>query len=117
MYMETFRREGDCFVLGGLNDVRLQAARYHLAKGDFYLPFEQLVRLGVRDVQTIPRIAKLYSQIAAMTSFLVHYDGGRYRDALVSCLAAIYDGSQDPQLLARATGTSMPSWTSSIGST
>ena len=40
-----------------------------------------------------------------MTNFLVHYDDGRYRDALVSCLAAIYDGSQDPDLLARATGT------------
>ncbi len=106
MYMETFRREGDCFVLGGLNDIRLQAARYHLAKNDFYVPFDRLVRLGVRDIQTDPQIAKLYSQIAAMTSFLMHYDGGRYRDALVKCLAAIYDGSQDPDLLARETGTS-----------
>jgi hypothetical protein len=105
MYMETFRREGDCFVLGGLNDVRLQAARYHLAKNDFYLPFDKLVRLGVRDIQTHPEIAKLYSQIAAMTSFLVHYEDGRYRDALVNCLSAIYDGSQDPNLLAHATGT------------
>ncbi len=105
MYMETFRREGDCFVLGGLGDVRLEAARYHLAKNDFYVPFEKLVRLGVRDIQTHPEIAKLYSQIAAMTSFLVHFDGGRYRDALVKCLAAIYDGSQDPDLLAHATGT------------
>jgi hypothetical protein len=105
MYMETFRREGDCFVLGGLGDVRLEAARYHLEKGDFYVPFEKLVRMGVRDIQTHPEIAKLYSQIAAMTSFLAHYDGGRYRDALVKCLAATYDGSQDSDLLARATGT------------
>ncbi len=105
MYMETLRREGDCFVLGGLSDVRVQAARYHLEKKDFYLPFHKLVRMGVRDVQGHPEIAKLYSQIAGMTSFLVHYEDGRYRDALVSCLAAIYDGSQDPELLARATGT------------
>jgi hypothetical protein len=40
-----------------------------------------------------------------MTSFLIHYDNGRYRDALVRCLAAIYNGSQDPDLLARTTGT------------
>jgi hypothetical protein len=105
LYMETFRREGDSFVLGGLDDVRLEAARYHLEKRDFYVPFEKLVRMGVKDIQTHPEIAKLYSQIAAMTSFLVHYDNGRYRDALVKCLAAIYDGSQDPDLLARATGT------------
>ena len=105
MYMETLRCEGDCFVLGGLNDVRMKAARYHLEKKDFYLPFDKLVRMGVQDVQGHPRIAMLYSQIAAMTNFLVHDGDGRYRDALVSCLAAIYDGSQDPDLLARATGT------------
>jgi hypothetical protein len=105
LYMETFRREGDCFVLGDGSDARMAAARYHLAKDDFYVPFDKLVRLGVHDIQTHPEIAKLYSQIAAMTSFLVHYDGGRYRDALVSCLAAVYDGNQDPQLLARMTRT------------
>jgi hypothetical protein len=105
MYMETLRREGDCFVLGGLGDVRMEAARYHLEKKDFYLPFHKLVRMGVQDVQGHPEIAKLYSQIAAMTNFLMHDADGRYRDALVSCLAAIYDGSQDPGLLARATGT------------
>jgi hypothetical protein len=106
MYMETLRREGDCFVLGGLSDVRMEAARYHVKKKDFYLPFHELVRMGVQDVQGHAEIAKLYSQIAGMTNFLVHYEDGRYRDALVSSLAAIYDGSQDPDLLARATGTS-----------
>ena len=60
--------------------------------------------MGVQDVQTHPQIAKLYSQIAGMTNFLMHYDDGRYRDALVVCLAAIYDGSQDPDILARTTG-------------
>ena len=107
MYMETLRREGDCFVLGGLDDVRMQAARYHLEKNDFYVPFDKLVRMGVEDVQRHPQIAKLYSQIAGMANFLVHYDDGRYRDALVTCLAAIYDGSQDPDLLARATGAEL----------
>jgi hypothetical protein len=104
MYMETLHREGDCFVLGGLDDVRMQAARYHVEKKDFYVPFDKLVRMGVHDVQGHAEIAKLYSQIAGMTNFLIHYDDGRYRDALVSCLAAIYDGNQDPKLLAHATG-------------
>ena len=106
MYMETLRRQRDCFVLGGLDDARLEAARYHLEKKDFYVPFEKLVRMGVRDVQGHPEITKLYSQVAAMTSFLMHYGNGRYRDALVGCLAAVYDGSQDPDLLARTTGSS-----------
>ncbi len=111
MYMETLRRpcvhgaRGDCFLLGGLHDVRMEAARYHVEKQDFYVPFHKLVRMGLQDVQGHAEIAKLYSQIAGMTNFLVHYDDGRYRDALVSSLAAIYDGSQDPDLLARLTGT------------
>ena len=105
LYMETFRREGDTFVLGGLGDVRMQAARYHVEKKDFYVPFDKLVRMGVQDVQGHAEIAKLYSQIAGMTSFLIHYEDGRYRDALVRCLVATYDGSQDPDLLARTTGT------------
>ena len=104
MYMESLRRRDNCFVLGGRDDVRVEAARRHLEKNDFYVPFDKLSRMGVRDVQTHPHIAMLYSQIAAMTSFLVHYQNGRYRDALVSCLRAIYDGSQDPDLLARTTG-------------
>ena len=106
MYMESLRRQGDSFVLGGLNDVRLQAARRHLEEGDFYVPFDKLVRMGKRDVQGHPHVAKLYSQIAAMASFLMHYDDGRYREALVNTLAAIYDGNGDPDLLARATGVS-----------
>jgi len=104
LYMETLRREGDCYVLGGLGDVRMEAARYHLEKKDFFVPFDRLVRMGVQDVQGHAEIAKLYSQIAGMTSFLVHYEDGRYRDALVNVLAATYNGSQDPDLLARATG-------------
>jgi hypothetical protein len=104
LYMETLRRDNDSFVLGGLRDVRMEAARYHLDKGDFYVPFEKLVKMGVQDVQTHRQIAMLYSQIAGMTSFLVHFDNGRYRDALVATLAATYDGSQDADLLARMTG-------------
>jgi hypothetical protein len=106
LYMETLRHDGDDFLLGGLDDVRMTAARYHLEKKDFYVPFDKLVRLSLQDMQTHPEIAKLYSQIAAMTSFLVHYEDGRYRDALVHCLSAVYGGDQDPELLARATGAS-----------
>jgi hypothetical protein len=92
-------------MLGGLHDDRVEAARLHLEKNDFYVPFDKLVRMGVEDVQKHPHIAMLYSQLAGMANFLVHYDNGRYRDALVSCLAATYDGSQDPELLARLTGS------------
>ena len=94
--METLRREGDSSVLGGLDDVPHAGLRYHLEKKDFYVPFDKLVRMGLRDVQGHAEIAKLYSQLAAMTNFLIHYEDGRYRDALVRCLAATYNGNQDP---------------------
>jgi hypothetical protein len=106
MYMESLHRENGSYVLGGLGDPRMVAARYHLLTEDFYVPFAQVTTLGMRDLQTHSGIKKLYSQMAAMTHLLICADGGRYRDALVAYLSAVYNGSQDPNLLARLTGTS-----------
>ncbi|MGA2622114.1 MAG: hypothetical protein ABSF26_31365 [Thermoguttaceae bacterium] len=106
MYMESLHRQNGYHVLGGLDDVRMTAARYHLFQQNFYVPFAALCRLGMSQLQAQDNLAKLYSQMAAMTHFLVHYDGGRYRDALVACLAAIYSDNQDPNVLAELTGTS-----------
>ena len=106
MFMESLHREDNCYVLGGLGDPRIVAARYHLLKQDFCVPFAQVTGLGMRDLQTHANIAKLYSQMAAMTYLLLFTDGGRYRDALVGYLSAVYNGSQDPNLLARLTGAS-----------
>jgi hypothetical protein len=82
------------------------AARHHLLQQNFYMPFAQITALGARDLQTHAEIKKLYSQIAAMTHLLVSADGGRHRDALVSYLSAVYNGNQDPDLLARLMGES-----------
>jgi hypothetical protein len=104
MFMESLHRENGDWVLGGPNDPRIVAARYHLLQEDFYMPFAQITALGVRDLQTHPKIAKLYSQIAAMTHLLIFADGGRHRDALVAYLSAVYNGNQDPGLLSRLLG-------------
>lgn len=104
MYMESLHREDGYFVLGGLDDVRMESARYHLFKEDFYVPFAKLTAMGMEELQSHPKIARLYSQIAAMTNFLVYYDDGRYREALVAYLSAVYNGNQNPRLLAELTG-------------
>ena len=96
VYMETLRREDDTWVLGGRDDVRMKAARYRLLRDRFYVPLNELSTYGMRQVQADPRIATLYSQIAGLTQFLVHSHDGRYRDALVAYLTAVYNGSQDP---------------------
>jgi hypothetical protein len=106
LFMESLHREGDFHVLGDRNDPRMVAARYHVVKEDFYMPFNEVTAMGLRELQTHPKIAKLYSQFAAMTHFLIFADGGRNRDALVSYLSDVYHGSQDPALLARKLGTS-----------
>ena len=106
VYMESLREENGWQVLGGLDDVRVVAARQHLIDGDFYVPFKKLVGYTMQQVQGDPKIASLYSQAAGMTSFLIHYDGGRYRGALVAYLAEVYSGRNDRGALARLTGAS-----------
>ncbi|MBN1590101.1 MAG: hypothetical protein JW888_11345 [Pirellulales bacterium] len=106
VFMESLRKEGDYYVLGGFDDSRMKAARYRLLVSKFYVPFEELTRYGLPQLQNDPKVATLYSQIAGWTQFLIYYDQGRYRDALVSYLMAVYNGSQDPTLLSRLTGTS-----------
>jgi hypothetical protein len=106
VFMESLRKEGDYYVVGGANDPRMRAARYRLLASKFYVPFEQLTRYGLPQLQADPKVATLYSQIAGCTNFLLYYDQGRYRDAMVNYLVAVYEGSQDPTLLSRLTGES-----------
>ena len=104
MYMESLRPEGAFWVLGGRDDVRMEAARVRLLRDNFYVPLAELTGMGMDKVQADPRIATLYSQMAGQTQFLVHYDNGRYRDALVAYLSAVYAGNDDAATMAKLTG-------------
>lgn len=105
MFMESLRRDGDWYTLGGADDVRLQAARYRLLHDDFYVPFAEMTGYGMAQIQKDPRIATLYSQMAGQTHFLIFFEDGRYRDALVSYLTLVYNGRIDSEALAKLTGT------------
>ena len=106
MYMESLREENGFYVLGGFDDLRMLAARYRLIEDEFYVPLAQFAALGMFQIQNDPRIATLYSQAAGLTHFLIHYDGGRYRDSLVAYLATIYSGRGGPATLSQLTGVS-----------
>jgi len=106
MYMESLHEEDGYHVLGGLDDLRLQAARYRLLHDDFYVPLAEFVTYDLDDFQNDKRIATLYSQAAGLTHFLICHQGGRYRDALVAYLAAVYSGRADSNTLAQLTGRS-----------
>ena len=108
-YMESLVECRPCdgavyWALGGANEGRLPAARYHLLEDNFYVPLAELTRMGMEDVQRHPEIAKLYSQSAGLATFLMHYDSGRYRDALDRYLVAVYTGKAGPTTLAELTG-------------
>ena len=55
MCMESLHQEDGYFVLGGLEDARMNAARYHLLNGDFYVPFAELIGYGKDDSRPSPR--------------------------------------------------------------
>jgi hypothetical protein len=106
VFMESLQEKDGYFVLGGFDDVRVNAARYHLATKDFYIPFATLVGYRRDRLQRDPKIESLYSQAAGMTDFLILCDGGRYRDALVDYLIEVYTGHDRPDTLSKLTGSS-----------
>lgn len=106
MYMESLRDEGEYHVLGGRNDIRLQNACYRLLHDSFYVPLDEFCQYNLKKMQEDQRIATLYSQAAGLTHFLIHYDGGRYRDALVAYVEAVYSARDTASTLPRLTGAS-----------
>ena len=106
MYMESLREEDGFYVLGGFDDLRMLAAEDRLLNDGFYVPFDEFTAQGMRQIQSDQRIATLYSQAAGMTHFLIHFEGGRYRDALVAYLATVYSGRDGPDTLSQLTGVS-----------
>lgn len=105
MYMESLHDEDGYHVLGGVDDLRMQAARYRLLVNNFYVPLAEFSSYGMEQFQSDKRVATLYSQAAGLTHFLVYFDNGRYRDALVQYLSAVYSGQADINTLAHLTNT------------
>lgn len=105
-YMESLTARGGYYTLGGLKEGRLPAARERLLADGFYVPLAELVGYGMKDLQKDNRIAKLYSQSAGLATFLMHYAGGRYRDATLSYLKRLYTNRADLNTLSKITGVS-----------
>jgi hypothetical protein len=91
-------------MLGGTDAIRLKNARARLLDDDFFVPLAELTRLGMDALQHDERIKQLYSQASGLTYFLIHDGDGRYRDALVDYLVAVYTARDTPGTLAELTG-------------
>ncbi len=89
-YLESFRIVDGQVTVGDPTHVRIEAARVRLLRDQFYVPLETFCRLGKDAFQQHPQRSRLYSQASGVTHFLMHYDQGRYRDALVTLLSSVY---------------------------
>ncbi len=105
-YMESLVEQGDLCLLGGNDAQRLRDAQHRLLVDGFYVPLDELCGYGMDQLQRDSRISKLYSQSAGLAHFLMHFDRGRYRTALIDYLVAVYTGRDRPDTLAKTTGTS-----------
>jgi hypothetical protein len=107
LYMESLRKMGDYYTVGGFDADRLQYARYRALSEGFQLPLAELVPLDRMSLQKHEDIRRLYSQSAGLASMLM--DGGRgvYRRSLVDYLRAVYQGRDQVGTLASLVGESL----------
>lgn len=105
-HFESLALHGDYAELGGVDNPRMKAARFRLLQDKFFVPSAEFAAMSLNQMQNNPRIATLYSQAAGMASFLLEADGGRYREAAVDYLQAIYGNKDTTTTLAQVTGRS-----------
>lgn len=94
-YLESFRRQDGAFSVGDPGHIRFAGARMNYIDKQYYVPLADFAAMGSNRFQAAPMavLAKNYTQAAGMAHFFMQYDGGRYRDAIVSHLAQIYSGN------------------------
>lgn len=89
-YLESFRNENGRMSLGDPEYIRFQAARHRYLDKGYYVPLQKFAAMGLKEFQNSPDISKNYSQASGLAHFFMHYEGGRYRDALIEHLSQIY---------------------------
>ena len=99
IYMESLRREGNYYLLGDPQDVRVLAAKYRFFRSKFFMPFGNIAKLGMMTFQRSPYLKEQYSQCGGMGYFFMHHDKGSYRDAFVTFLNEVYMGRSTPRTL------------------
>lgn len=105
-YLESAATAAWGWTVGGPEAGRMTAARRLLIDDGFHVPLEELTALGRAAFQSDPRIASLYAELGGLADFFMNGDRGRHREAFVAYVARVYDGTADPDTLARLCDTS-----------
>ena len=100
-YMETFLDHGDRIELGSWDAARLRRGKQRLQS---FMPLERFVQLDMKQFDG-PELPMLYCQAACLARFLMHDEGGRFRDAFVKYLEQVYLGKADYETLAELLDT------------
>ena len=106
MYFESLVNHGDYVTLGGFETRRLQYARLRYLKERFRVPLEPLSGMSIRQFQTQQEVAKIYSQSAGVTHFLMNAAEAKYQRPLIEFLTLIYRGKLKPGSFETLLGTS-----------
>ncbi len=89
-YMESFEQTETGYSLGAPNYERFRAAHFRLTDTKYYVPFRDFSSMGMREFQSSPNIAMNYTQGSGLAHFLMHYEGGQYRDGLIAFIGKLY---------------------------
>jgi hypothetical protein len=111
-YFESLAEHADpvaglYFTIGESSAGRLPAARHRLLVDGFYIPLAEVTVWNKNDLQRQPELAKVYSQAAGQSAFLMDGGDAHYRESLVRYLAAVYAGRDDARSLEKFTGRSL----------
>ncbi len=101
---DGYTYDGFTYEVGDPRFVRFYWARKRLLEEDYFVPQEKFSRLGriVYQTGSTPLLQKRYSQAAGLAHFYMHYQNGKYRNALMIYMAQIYHSS--PRVRSRVRG-------------
>ena len=94
MYMESLLPQHGYATLGGFDSPRLQHSRLRAFNQRFHVPLGELIQMSREDMQKDARLRALYSQSVGLAHFLMDYQSGRFRDAMVTYLRLVYSGRE-----------------------
>lgn len=95
-YFESLADFGSYVTLGGFESRRLQFSRIRKFREGFYIPLEELSRIGRKDFQQRPDMKRLYSQSAGVTHMLMDGENGTMQRPLTEFLKLLYQGKLKP---------------------
>ena len=106
MYFESLVEHDGYVTLGGFDSRRLQFARRRCIKEQFFVPLKMLSQADQTEFQTHPNRAKIYSQSAGVTHFLMNSAKGKLQKPLSEFLKLSYQGKLKTDSFAKILGTS-----------